>query len=78
MFKTITVDVNIYDVTLTVSGDYEPEEPRELYDSNMEGYPGAPADFELESVQLEGIDITTLIDGDVIDLIVEQVIEKQS
>jgi hypothetical protein len=78
MHKRIEVEVTVHDVTLEVSGIYYPEEPTVWYDGNMEGYPGAPADFELESVQLEGIDITTLIDGDVIDLIVEQVIEKQS
>jgi hypothetical protein len=78
MSKHITTEVNIHDVILEVSGIYYPEEPTVWYDGNMEGYPGAPADFELESVQLEGIEITTLIDGDVIDLIIEQVIEKQS
>jgi hypothetical protein len=78
MHKRIEVEVTVHDVTLEVSGIYYPEEPTVWYDGNMEGYPGAPAEFELESVQLEGIDITALIDGDVIDLIVEQVIEKQS
>jgi len=78
MFKTITVDVNIYDVTQTVSGDYEPEEPRELYDSNMEGYPGAGAEFEIESVGLEGIEISQTISDEVYNQIIEQVIEQQS
>lgn len=77
MSRTITLDVNIYDVTLTVSGDYEPEEPRELYDNNMEGYPGAAADFDLESVELEGINIIDLLNSNVIELIKEQVIKKQ-
>lgn len=77
MFRTITVDVNIYDVTLTVSGDYEPEEPRELYDSNMEGYPGAGAEFDLQSVEVEGVNIIDLLSSNVIELIKEQVIEKQ-
>jgi hypothetical protein len=77
MFKTITVDVNIYDVTLTVSGDYEPEEPRELYDSNMEGYPGAGAEFDLETVEVEGVNIIELLSNHVIKLIKEQVIENQ-
>lgn len=78
MFRNITLDVNIYDVTLTVSGDYEPEEPRELYDSNMEGYPGAAAEFDLESVEVEGVNIIELLSDHVIKLIKEQVIEKQS
>ena len=78
MFRNITLDVNIYDVTLTVSGDYEPEEPRELYDGNMEGYPGAAAEFDLETVELEGVNIIELLSDHVIKLIKEQVIEKQS
>jgi hypothetical protein len=77
MFKTITVDVNIYDVTLTVSGDYEAEEPRELYDSNMEGYPGSGAEFDIQSVELEGINIIDLLSDIVIELIREKVIENQ-
>ena len=76
MSNEIKVEVTICELELTVSGIYHPEEPRVLYDENMEGYPGAPAEFELETVQLEGIDITELIAGDVIDLIVEQVIMK--
>jgi hypothetical protein len=77
MFKTITVDVNIYDVTLTVSGDYEPEEPRELYDDNMEGYPGSGAEFDIQSIELEGINIIDLLSDIVIELIREKVIENQ-
>ena len=77
MHNEITVEVNIHDVTLVVTGNYYPEEPRELYDGNMEGYPGAAADFELDSVFLEGIVITTLLDGDIIDLIIEEVIKTQ-
>lgn len=78
MFRTITVDVNIYDVTLTVNGDYEPEEPRVWYDGNMEGYPGAAAEFDLESAEVEGVNIIELLSDHVIKLIKEQVIEKQS
>lgn len=78
MFRNITLDVNIYDVTLTVSGDYEPEEPRVWYDGNMEGYPGAAAEFDLETVELEGVNIIELLSDHVIKLIKEQVIEKQS
>jgi hypothetical protein len=48
-----------------------------MYDNNMEGYPGCPAEFELNTVSLEGIVITTLLDGDIIDEIIEKVIENQ-
>lgn len=78
MHKYIETDVNIYDVTLTVSGDYDAEEPRELYDGNMEGYPGAGAEFDLQSVELEGVNIIELLSDRVIELIIEKVIENQN
>jgi hypothetical protein len=74
----ITTEVNIYDVTMNVSGYYTPEEPKIWYDGNMEGYPGAGAEFEIESVELEGIEISQIISDEVYELIIEQVIEQQS
>ena len=46
MHKLIELEVTVHDVTLEVSGIYYPEEPTVWYDGNMEGYPGAPAEFE--------------------------------
>jgi len=77
MFRSITVDVNIYDVTLTVSGDYEPGEDMVMYDNNMEGYPGSSPEFDIQSIELEGINIIELLSDHVIKLIKEQVIENQ-
>jgi hypothetical protein len=77
MSKEIEVGVTIYDVYLTVSGYYHPEEPEEMYDDNMEGYPGCNAEFELQSVQLEGIEISSLLSDSVTNLIIEEVIENQ-
>jgi hypothetical protein len=77
MHKYIETDVNIYDVTLKVSGDYYAEEPRELYDGNMEGYPGSGAEFDIQSIELEGINIIDLLSDIVIELIREKVIENQ-
>lgn len=78
MHSRIETQVNIYDVTMDVSGYYTPEEPRVWYDGNMEGYPGAAAEFDLETVELEGVNIIELLSDHVIKLIKEQVIEKQS
>lgn len=78
MYKKIETDVNIYDVTMDVSGYYTPEEPRVWYDGNMEGYPGAGAEFDLQSVELEGINIIELLSDRVIELIIEKVIENQN
>ncbi len=78
MSKHITTEVNIYDVILEVSGYYIPVEPTIWYDGNMEGYPGAPAEFEIETIELEGIEISQIISDEVYNKIIEQVIEKQS
>lgn len=77
MSKEIEVGVTIYDVYLTVSGYYHPEEPEEMYDDNMEGYPGCNAEFELQSIMLEGIVITDLISDEVYNMIIDKVIENQ-
>jgi hypothetical protein len=77
MSNEIKVEVTICELKLTVSGNYYPAEPMVLYDDNMEGYPGSPAEFELYSVELQGIDITEIISDDIIDEIIEKVIKDQ-
>lgn len=77
MSKRITLGLTISDVYLEVSGYYYPEEPTEWYDGNMEGHPGYNADFEVESVKVEGIDILAIISDEVYDEIITKVIENQ-
>ena len=43
----------------------------------MEGYPGAAAEFDLETAEVEGVNIIELLSSNVIKLIKEQVIENQ-
>lgn len=77
MSKEIEVGITVSEIYLTVSGIYHPEEPREMYDGNMEGYPGSYAEFELESVQVDGTEIIDLISDAIFDEIIEKVIENQ-
>jgi hypothetical protein len=77
MHSRIETQVNIYDVTMDVSGYYTPEEPRVWYDGNMEGYPGAAAEFELASVKVEDVEIIDLISDQIYDEIIDKVIENQ-
>lgn len=77
MSKEIEVGITIGGVYLTVSGTYYPEEPREMYDGNMEGYPGSYAEFELQSVQVDGNEIIDLISNAIYDEIIDKVIENQ-
>jgi hypothetical protein len=78
MSKQLTTYVKVHDITMEVSGYYIPEEPKIWYDGNMEGYPGAAAEFEIETVELEGIEISQIISDEVYNKIIEQVIEQQS
>jgi len=76
--KKLTLGLTIYDVYLEVTGYYYPEEPTEWYDGNMEGHPGSYADFEIESVKVEGINITQIISDEVYEEIITKIIEQQS
>ena len=76
--KKLTLTLFIYDVYLEVTGYYYPEEPTEWYDDNMSGNPGYRADFEIQSVKVEGINITQIISDEVYEEIITKVIEQQS
>ena len=76
MSKEIEIELNIGGIDITVSGEYYPEEPREMYDGNMEGYPGYPAEFNIDSIQVNGKDITDIVSDDVFDEIREKAIEQ--
>lgn len=76
MSKEIEIGLNIGGIELTVSGEYYPEESREMYDGNMEGYPGYPAEFNIVSIQINGTDITDIVSDDVFDEIREKAIEQ--
>lgn len=75
--KKIETEICIYDVVLDVTGYYSPEEPMVMYDSNMDGYPGCAAEFEIESISLNGTRITDLISDYVYEQIIEKVLENQ-
>lgn len=77
MSKEIEIGITIGGTYITVSGIYYDEEPEELYDDNMEGYPGSNAEFELESVQIDGKEIIDLISDAVYEEIIEKVLEHQ-
>ena len=77
MSKEIELGITIGGVYLTVSGTYHPDEDPIMYDSNMEGYPGCGAEFELESVQVDGTEIIDLISNAIYDEIIDKVLENQ-
>ena len=76
MSREIEIGVTIYDVYLEVSGYYSQEEPMVMYDSDMSGYPGSSAEFEIISVSLNGTRITDLLSDEVYELIIEKAIKN--
>ena len=76
MSKEIELGLTVGGTYLTVSGTYYPEEPKEMYDGNMEGYPGAYAEFEIDSIQINGTNITELVSDEIYNEIIEKVINN--
>jgi len=48
--------INYLGVELTVFGNFEPPEEQVKYYSDMSGYPGSPAEFNIEKVMTESGD----------------------
>jgi len=64
MAKRETFDIEYCDVVLFVTGCYSPAEARVDYYPDGSGYPGAPAEFEIDKIQCSGQDITNLLSSD--------------
>lgn len=69
------LSINVGGVDVTVSGYYSPEEPMVMYYPDGSGYPGCAAEFELQSVQVDGNEIINLISDEIFEEIVEKAIE---
>lgn len=55
--------VNFHGVELQIVGTYDPGEPCELYDQHGEpGTPGAPSSFDIETITIDGSDVTEMFD----------------
>ena len=77
MSEEIELGLTVEGTYLVVSGTYYPEEPAEMYDGNMEGYPGCDSEFELESVQVDGNEIIDLISNAIYDEIIDKVLKDK-
>lgn len=57
-----TTQIEYLNNKLIITGNYEEEESQVMYDSDMAGYEGYPATFEILKIETEsGDDITDLI-----------------
>jgi hypothetical protein len=64
MAKKELWDIEYRDVVLFVTGYYEPEEKEITHYSDLSGYPGAPAEFEIEHIHCGEQDIIELLNYD--------------
>jgi hypothetical protein len=73
----INVSIEFRGVKLDLEGYYTAETPMVMYYEDMSGYPGEPADFELEKILYKDVDVTDIYESfDVIWDIEELAIEK--
>lgn len=72
------VEINYLGVPLTIEGNYYEGEPQVMYDSNGEGYPGSPPEFEIVKISVSDsdIDIWELLSDKQLIEIAELIIEK--
>jgi hypothetical protein len=66
---------NFLEHELEVTGDYQPSEAMVMYYSDGSGYPGYGPSFEIDSVKLEGVDITDFLSSNKLAHIEEKCIE---
>jgi hypothetical protein len=72
------VEINYLGVPLSIEGNYYAEEAQVMYFSDMSGYPGSPAEFEILKITVpdSDVDIWELFSQKQIDEITNLVIEK--
>jgi len=61
MAKKENCEIEYCGVNLLVTGYYSSEEKRVMYNADLSGYPGTPADFEIYTVQCDRQDIIDLL-----------------
>ena len=69
------IEIVYENVVMTVYGEMSPEETEVRYYSNMDGYPGCSAEFEIEKIEVGGVDVTNILDKDVFEPIKQLVLE---
>jgi hypothetical protein len=73
--RTCEMPITHMDVDLVVKFDYSPEEPAEHYGDAP--YPGCPEQVDVCEVLVGGVDISALLDIDVIHALEQKVLEMK-
>jgi len=76
MANGTTHEIEYDNVVLNVTGFYAPEEKQVMYDADMAGYPGAPAEFESHIISCGGQDIIGILHYDTIAEIETLILNK--
>ena len=64
----ISETVELEEGTFEVEYYYSPEEPDQYYDRNGDpGTPGTPPEIEITTVTYKNVDVTEIIDAEIID-----------
>lgn len=73
--RKITIEYS--GVEIIVVGEYTPEEQEVRYYSDGSGYPGAPAEFEIQKILYKGVDVFDIYENlDELEDIAEACIDK--
>ena len=72
--KLIEVEIDFAGIPMTVSGVFSPAEECVMYYSDMSGYPGSGADFEIDSIQINGQEVNDLLSDEQYEEVVEKCI----
>lgn len=74
----MNVSINFKGYELECVGDFFPGEPCRMYEQNGDpGHPGAPAEFEVHEIKIEGVELFELFDNlNLIDEIEDLILEK--
>jgi len=72
----VTHEIEYDNVVLNVTGFYEPEEKQVMYDEDLGGYPGAPAEFDIHIISCGGQDIIGILHYETIQEIEKEILNN--
>lgn len=70
------IEIEYKGVPLEVEGTYTEAEDRVIYYGDLDGHPGSPAEFEINAIFVQDIDIFELISEDDLREIETLILEK--
>lgn len=72
MKTTLTeVAIDFAGIPMTVTGVFSPAESCIMYDNDMSGMPASNAEFDIDSIQINGQEVNDLLNDEQYDSIVE-------